>query len=524
MDSVCGVLALEYSEFLSEIGAMSAYESALSDTEDDPVFRDGAGDRKRLRSVDDIVQDIEGKKQRITSPKETGKQGKSRGKKPATIPPGVLDEMKVMVDSSIKGAVDSLWEKIDRKIDQKIASLENKMEKLQSQVFEKEQLIDELRTKDRLSQERLAGLEEQVEEMERNSRSSNLIFWSKQLGKRSEREDVEAMTIKLINESFPTKFVTKQDFAAIHRLPGDNTVICSFNSKNLRNELYSERFTLNRREVAAKGKVFVNESLTKSKREIFSKLLELKRQGEIWTAFTKNGLPFLKMMKDSSPVRIDALQQLELMMRRPPPAAPPPAGGPRRGGGGGPPPAPRGWRAGGPPQRAGGPPQAVAGSSLGEAARSGEALMDPATVLGVPAATAPRAVSPRSAESVPVVASAGAGSVVASAGSVAAPAGSVAAPACSVAAPADSVAAPACSVAAPACSVAVPVGSVAAPVCSVAAPVDSVEAPAGSGVAPVVPMPESAVSVPAPGGSVLASDDSASLASPGLGGHAARPA
>ena len=231
---------LNFLVFLLIIGVMSAYESALSDAEDDPVSRDGAGERKRLRSVDDIVQDIEGKKQRLVSPKETGKQGKGRGKKPATLPPGVLDDLKVMIDSSIKEAVDTLWEKIDRKIDQKIASLENTVEKLQSQVFEKEQLIDELRTKDRLSQDRLSSLEEQVEEMERNSRSSNLIFWSQQLGKRSEREDIEAMTIKLINESFPTIFVSKQDFAAIHRLSGENSVICSFTNKNLRNEIYRE--------------------------------------------------------------------------------------------------------------------------------------------------------------------------------------------------------------------------------------------------------------------------------------------
>ena len=65
---------LNFSVFLLVIGVMSAYESALSDAEDDPVSRDGAGDRKRLRSVDDIVQDIEGKKQRLVSPKESGKQ------------------------------------------------------------------------------------------------------------------------------------------------------------------------------------------------------------------------------------------------------------------------------------------------------------------------------------------------------------------------------------------------------------------------------------------------------------------
>ena len=47
---------------------------------------------------------------------------------------------------------------------------------------------DELQEKVRLSQERIERLENQVEDMEINSRSSQLLFWSQQLGKRSEAE------------------------------------------------------------------------------------------------------------------------------------------------------------------------------------------------------------------------------------------------------------------------------------------------------------------------------------------------
>ena len=303
---------------------MSASESAFSDAEDDPVINAGPSERKRLRSVEDIVNDMEGKKQRFVSPRQAGRANKGNHE--------FLGEIKKMNDASINGAVESLWERIDRKI----STIENKMDKLECQVFERDQVIDELQDEVRLSRERIAGLEDQMEDMEMNSRASNLIFWSEQLGKRSDGERIDDMAVKLINESFPTKTVSKQDFSAIHRLSSQNSVICSFKNKNLRNEIYAERLSLSRRDVTVKGRVFVNESLTKSKREIFSKILDLKKKKVIWTAFTKNGIPCLKLQKDSTPIKLFSMQQLDVVLRRALPAAalPPPSGGRPRGGGG----------------------------------------------------------------------------------------------------------------------------------------------------------------------------------------------
>ena len=317
---------------------MSASESAFSDAEDDTIFRAEPGERKRLRSVEEIVKNMEGKRQRIVSPKQKGEVSKGQRQ-------DLLTEIRGSIDDSIKRAIESLWERID----QKISSLENKIDKLENQVFERDQVIDELQEKISRSQERIERLEDQVEDMEIHSRSSQLVFWSQQLGKRSEGENIEEVTVKFINENFPTKAVTKQDFSAIHRLSNENSVICSFTNKNLRNEIYAERLNLRRREVTDKGKVFVNESLTRSKREIFSRLLELKRSNRIWTTFTRNGIPCLKMLKDSNTTRIFSMQQLDLALRR---APPPPPSVPLRGEGGRP--LPAGWDS----RRGGGAPAA----------------------------------------------------------------------------------------------------------------------------------------------------------------------
>ena len=83
---------------------MSASESVFSDAEDDPVVRVGAGERKRLRSVEDIVKAMEGKRKRVVSPKHSEKVSKEERSE-------FLNEINQMIETSIRGAVEMLWGK-----------------------------------------------------------------------------------------------------------------------------------------------------------------------------------------------------------------------------------------------------------------------------------------------------------------------------------------------------------------------------------------------------------------------------
>ena len=87
---------------------MSASESAFSDAEDDTIFRAEPGERKRLRSVEEIVKNMEGKRQRIVSPKQKGEVSKGQRQ-------DLLTEIRGSIDDSIKRAIESLWERIDQK-------------------------------------------------------------------------------------------------------------------------------------------------------------------------------------------------------------------------------------------------------------------------------------------------------------------------------------------------------------------------------------------------------------------------
>ena len=381
---------------------MSASESAFSDAEDDPVLVVGATERKRLRSVDEMVKSLEGKKKRVVSPKQSEKVRKEDRA-------SFMDEIRMMIDASIKGATETLWERINGKM----SSLEVKIDKLEGQIFERDKLIDELQETLRGCEEHITRLEDQVEDLERHSRSRNLIFSSGQFGKRTEGENIAEKTVTLINECFPSRNVTDKDFSAIHRIGNENSVICAFVNKNLRNELYAERLSLRRREVDAKGRVYINESLTNSKREIFNRLLGLKKENRIWTVFTKNGIPCCKLSKDSQPISVSTFQQLESLVQRssaaapgggagtagrgPPPRAPPPRA-PLRSGGrpwAGPPPPAVGRPAGphgGPPRS--GSPAAPAPLHAGVAPVNPRPAPEPSASAGSRAADGPEAAGP----------------------------------------------------------------------------------------------------------------------------------
>ena len=225
---------------------MSASESAFSDAEEELSQRAGPSERKRQRSVEEMFKSAEGKRKRVVSPKHSEKVSKNQRH-------DFLDEIKRQIDSSIKEAVESLSEKIFIKL----ASVENKMDKLEGQLFERDQHIDDLTNRCCAFEEKVKELEGQVEEMERHSRSANLVLWCEQFGQRKDGEKIEDVTIKILNENFPNNSVCKGDFAAIHRLPRENTVICTFVNKSLRNEIYEGRFGLRRGEVIGEGRIFV---------------------------------------------------------------------------------------------------------------------------------------------------------------------------------------------------------------------------------------------------------------------------
>ena len=124
-----------------------------------------------------------------------------------------------------------------------------------------------------------------------------------------EREDVNALVINTLNRSLPGLNLIEEDIDRAHRLPGpNNKVIVRFvrsGQGSVRDQTWSRRLEL-------RGKdLFINESLTKLRGQIFRSLLAAKREEKIYTVYSRGGHVFFKEKQHGVSTRVDSLQRLQ---------------------------------------------------------------------------------------------------------------------------------------------------------------------------------------------------------------------
>ena len=128
------------------------------------------------------------------------------------------------------------------------------------------------------------------------------------VGEWEEREDVNALVISVLNRSMPGLDITASDMDRAHRLPGpNNRVIVRFvrsGEGSVRDQVMTRRLELRGREL------FVNESLTKLRGQIFRSLLAAKREKKIYTVYSRGGHVFFKQQQHGVGKRVDSLQRL----------------------------------------------------------------------------------------------------------------------------------------------------------------------------------------------------------------------
>ena len=111
-------------------------------------------------------------------------------------------------------------------------------------------------------------------------------------GKKENGENIGQKTLHILKENFPQLPISRADFSAVYRLAAENCVICTFADKNLTNEIYEGRFGLKDRNVEFKKGLYVCESLTKNKMQVFHRLL-----AKIWSVYTRSDIPMFKLRR-----------------------------------------------------------------------------------------------------------------------------------------------------------------------------------------------------------------------------------
>ena len=312
-------------------------------SDEDSVFTDAEEQSRRVDSDPgsratrriSVQERVQGLERPPASPSMSQKRRRvsSHGHQPSA----GLDDLAL---TQIKGLIESgnavVIHKLE-KLEAKFESLERRLSILEHDTFETATRTDTVERKIEHLEAENRALRDQLTSMDTNIRQDSLILKSNDFGRRGADEDIEEKAISTLNAKFDWLKLKRSDVQVAHRLQTDNTVICKFMQRSIRDRIYDGRFQQNRRE--AGNRLFITESLSAPNREIMNSLLSAKKEGRIYTCFTRRGCPFFKETFSSSSRRVTSLQQLQPLLDAPlPRPGQPPvtrSAGPREGRGGG---------------------------------------------------------------------------------------------------------------------------------------------------------------------------------------------
>ena len=271
-------------------------DSVFTDADEDPAPQRGEG-RKRQRSMREMLHVVGGrgpKKGRQTSPPQTSG--------------GLSGEALEQIRALIAAGNAQLREHIDRKWE----TLERRCEGLEHALFEERDETKELKKRLSKIEQDNQALRDQLESLDINRRLDCLILRCQDFGTREPGEDIEAKTVSVLSNKLPGLQLSGLDIQAVHRLATENTVICKFFKRQLRDAIYENRFKQNVTD--PRKRLFVTESLSTQNREIMNALVQAKKHHQVYTVFSRRGLVYVKISRDAPSRRVDSMDQLERLL------------------------------------------------------------------------------------------------------------------------------------------------------------------------------------------------------------------
>ena len=294
----------------SNSGAMvrvseSEYESTHTDPEEE-TGSDVTARPKRQQSVPEMLR-----AQQHKEPRAAKRQRQASGKT------GKPSEASAITLEAIEALIEAGNAKIIETIEAKFSSVERRLEVVEVEVFDKNARLECLEREMIELREQNARLREQLEGIDTNRRLNSLIFHSKEFGEPSRAENIEEKLIAVLNRHMPEIDVDKADFVTVHRLYGSDKVIAKFQKTGKRDKVYERRFELAKIQAGRRNgnPLYISESLSQGRREIFNITLEAKRKEKVQSVFTRRGIVYIKTSRDAEPQKIDDLQKARELLR-----------------------------------------------------------------------------------------------------------------------------------------------------------------------------------------------------------------
>lgn len=159
-------------------------------------------------------------------------------------------------------------------------------------------------------QRRVEAMEEQQDAMEQRSRLTSLIFSGPAIPEPDRREETASLIQGLIQNHLGISMDMSQVKSAF-RLRS-KCILVKFSGA----EFGSERDKLFKTKTKLRGSgLFISESLTRKRQQVFRDILKMKKERKIAAAFTQSGDLFVKMTPESSPLNVTSPAALRDLTR-----------------------------------------------------------------------------------------------------------------------------------------------------------------------------------------------------------------
>ena len=309
-----------------------ASDSERESDRDDSVFadchsgNDGAAARKRQMSVPEMVRQVERKRakrqlggHKSRSPRERARPRATDARQPAA----ALSEVTL---PAIEQLIEAGNARIIEALEKRFAQQERRIEILEAECQEKDATITQIRREMICQKEEIKELQEKIDGIDRNRRMSSLIITCEEFGDRKPGEDIERMTVQVLNKRFPDMKLTTGDIQVAHRLQGNGKVVAKFVKRTVRDELFERRFELvGRRGGGGSGRwgasggremaaLYLNESLTPESQRMYNMLLTARKQdggAKVTSVFTRRGYVYCRKVKGGENIRIQDWSHLQ---------------------------------------------------------------------------------------------------------------------------------------------------------------------------------------------------------------------
>ena len=326
----------------------SEEESTFTDCASSGVDRGRGGGRRRQCSVPEMLTRAGTRQSKRTAPgrgsrsppdptapaaKRTAVPEPSAapaGSAARPAPPPATVELSAAALTAIQQLIDAGNARVISAFNERIDVLERRVSILESECFDKDQIIHGLKDRLECQGRVIDDLQQRVEGMDANRRLSSLILACDDFVASSPGENIEERAVQVITKRLPSVHMTVADVHAAHRLQGKNKVIVQFVKRQLRDAVYDGRFELFSRAAGQRQQnmapLYITESLTPSNRLLYQALLDARRPengGRIASVFTRRGQVFCRVERGGANIRVPDWEKMQQILDGPDHRSPP---------------------------------------------------------------------------------------------------------------------------------------------------------------------------------------------------------